>query len=80
MKTTVTFRVKEAFFATLVPTRKRENFLPGELVIPVEGSESPSESRFIRLNGLRPQRNIECRYTVGSDEFKEKTELAVRAK
>jgi hypothetical protein len=69
-------RVKEAFSAVLVPTRKRETFLPGELIVLVEGAESPEETRFIRLNGLRPGRGVECRYSVSADELKLKTEVA----
>lgn len=71
-------RVKEAFTATLVATRRREQFFPGELIVVVDGAELPSESRFIRLNGLRPSRGVECRYSMGSDELRDKTELAVR--
>jgi hypothetical protein len=70
------FRVKETFTATLVATRRRERFVPGELLILVEGSESPAEARFIRLNGLRSSRGLECRYSIGSDELREKTEAA----
>ena len=70
------FRVKEAFSATLLPTRRRETFVPGELIVLVDGSESPSESRFIRVNGIRRSQGAECRYTMGSDELKEKTEIA----
>jgi hypothetical protein len=72
------FRVKEAFTATLVTTRRRETFVPGELIVMVDGSELPSESRFIRLNGLRSSKGLECRYTIGSDELREKTEIAGR--
>jgi hypothetical protein len=71
-------RVKEAFTALMVATRRREKFVPGELIIIVEGAELPSESRFIRLNGLRRSRGVECRYTIGVDELKEKTEVAGR--
>lgn len=71
-------RVKEAFTATLVTARRRERFVPGELIVVVDGSEAPSEARFIRLNGLRPSRGVECRYTMGTDELKEKTEIAGR--
>jgi hypothetical protein len=70
------FRVKEAFSATLLPTRKRETFVPGELIVLVDGSESASESRFIRVNGIRPSRGAECRYTMGSAELRGKTEIA----
>jgi hypothetical protein len=72
------FRVKEEFSAMLVPTRRRERFVPGELIVLVEEPGSPAESRFIRLNGLRPNRGVECRYSVGSDELREKTEVAGR--
>ena len=72
------FRVKHAFSATLVSTRRREPFVPGELIVLVDGAESAEESRFIRLNGLRPSRGLECRYSVGADEFREKTEIAGR--
>ena len=74
----IRLRVKEAFSAALVATRRRETFVPGELIVMVDGSELSSESRFIRLNGLRPNRGVECRYTIGSDELKEKTEIAGR--
>jgi hypothetical protein len=70
------FRVKEAFSATLLPTRRRERFVPGELIVLVDGSVSPSESQFIRVNGIRRSQGAECRYAVGSDELKEKTEIA----
>jgi len=72
------FRVKEEFSAMLVATRRRERFVPGELIVLVEESGSATESRFIRLNGLRPDRGVECRYAVGSDELREKTEIAGR--
>jgi len=70
---TTRLRVKEAFTATMVATRRRETFVPGELIVLIEGSESPSESRFIRLNGLRKNNGLERRYTIGSDELKAKT-------
>ena len=71
-------RVKETFTAALVASRRRETFVTGDLIIIVDGSESPSESRFVRLNGLRPTKRLECRYTMGSVELKEKTEVAER--
>jgi hypothetical protein len=73
------FRVKEEFSAMMVATRRRERFVPGELLVLVEESGSPAESRFIRLNGLRPDRGVECRYSMGSDELRKKTEVAGRA-
>jgi hypothetical protein len=68
--------VKVAFSAMMVATRRREAFAPGELIVLIDGAESPEESRFIRLNGLRSSRGVECRYTIDSDELREKTELA----
>ena len=68
--------VKEAFTAALVAGRRRETFVPGELIVMVDGSELPSESRFIRLNGLRQSKGLECRYSMGTDELREKTEIA----
>jgi hypothetical protein len=72
------FRVTQPFTANQVATRRREKFLPGELIVLIDGSELPSEARFIRLNGLRPSRGAECRYAVESDELKGKTESAGR--
>jgi hypothetical protein len=74
--TITSFRVKQEFSAMMVATRRRERFAPGELIVLVDGSESPAESRFIRLNGLRPNRGAECRYCMGADELREKTEVA----
>ena len=50
------FRVKEAFSATLLLTRRRETFVPGELIVLVDRSETASESRFIRVNSIRRSR------------------------
>ena len=72
------FRVTQTFTAMQVATRRRETFLPGELIVLVDESGLPSETRFIRLNGLRPIRGVECRYVIGSDELQEKTESAGR--
>ena len=74
----VRLRVKETFTATLVASRRRETFVAGELIVIVDGSELPSESRFVRLNGIRPSKGLECRYTLGSVELEEKTEIAER--
>jgi hypothetical protein len=72
------FRVKESFIATQVATRRRETFVPGELIVLVDEAAPPEESRFIRLNGLRPSRGVECRYSIGADELRDKTEKAGR--
>jgi hypothetical protein len=68
-------RVKEAFDAKLVASRRRERFDPGELLMVVESPDSPSHSRFMRINGLRPSRGVECQYILAADEFREKTEV-----
>ena len=70
------FRVTRAFSAVQVATRRREMFLPGELIILVDGAELPFETVFVRLNGLRPSRGVECRYVIGSDVLKENIESA----
>ena len=70
-------QVKETFIATQVATRRRETFVPGELIVVVEGAEPASESQFIRLNGLRASRSREYRYTLNSAELVEKTALFV---
>jgi hypothetical protein len=72
--------VTQAFQAMQVATRRCEKFGAGELLMLVEGSESATESRFARINGLRPSRGVECHYTMGSDELKEKTEVAKPAR
>jgi hypothetical protein len=76
--TNTRLRVTQPFTAAQVASRRRETFRPGELIVLVDGSELPSEARFIRLNGLRPSRGVECRYVIGSDELQEKTEIAGR--
>jgi hypothetical protein len=80
---TTTLRVKQTFNAKLVASRRRQKFDAGELLMLVDGpespSQSPSQSRFVRINGLRPCRGVECQYTIESDELQEKTEIARRA-
>jgi hypothetical protein len=68
-------RVKEAFNAKAVASRRREKFDAGELLMLVDGPESP-ESIFVRINGLRPGRGLECQYTMESGELRERTEIA----
>ena len=68
--------VKQAFNAVLVASRRREKFDTGELLMLVESPESPAQSRFVRINGLRPSRGVECQYTLESVELQEKTEAA----
>lgn len=68
-------RVTQAFNAKAVASRRREKFDAGELLMLVDGQESPSESRFVRINGLRSSRGLECRYTMESNDLKEMTEV-----
>jgi hypothetical protein len=72
------FRVKQAFDAKLATSRRREKFDAGELLMLVNGAESPAQARFVRINGLRPGGGLECQYIVASNEFKEKTEIAAQ--
>jgi hypothetical protein len=69
-------RVKQAFNAKAVASRRREKFDAGELLMLVDGPESRSESVFVRINGLRPGRGLECQYTMESEQLKEMTEIA----
>ena len=71
-------RVMQDFNAKLVASRRCEKFDAGELLMLVEGPEPPTHSRFVRINGLRPSRGVECQYTIAADELKEKTEVARR--
>jgi hypothetical protein len=69
-------RVTQAFEANRVSSRKRERFGTGELLMLVDAPESPASSRFMRINGLRPSRGVECQYIMESGELNEKTEAA----
>jgi hypothetical protein len=69
-------RVKQAFDAKAVASRRREKFGPGELLMLVECPGSPAQSNFVRINGLRPDRGVECLYTLESDQLSQVTEVA----
>jgi len=66
-------KVTQPFAANHVASRRRETFSAGELVMPVAGPESPDSVRFMRINGLRPSRGVECQYIIESAEWNEKT-------
>ncbi len=68
-------RVTETFNAKMVASRRLERFAAGELLMLIECPESPGHSRFMRLNGLRPNRGVECQYLIESDELNQKTAL-----
>lgn len=67
-------RVKESFLALQVASRRREKFDTGELLMLVDAPDAPVQSRFVRVNGLRPSRGVECQYTLESEELRLKTE------
>ena len=69
-------RVTESFEAKLATSRRRERFGAGELLMLVDSQELPLNSRFVRVNGLRPSRGVECQYIIESAEFDKKTEVA----
>jgi hypothetical protein len=69
-------RVTETFNAKMVASRRLERFAAGELLMLVECLDSPGHSRFMRINGLRPNRGVECQYLIESDEFTKKTEIS----
>ena len=68
-------RVTETFNTKMVASRRLERFAAGELLMLIECPESPGHSRFMRLNGLRPNRGVECQYLIESDELNQKTAL-----
>jgi hypothetical protein len=69
-------RVMQPFNAKAVASRRREKFDTGELLMLVDGPQTESESIFVRINGLRPGRGLECQYTIDPTELKERTEVA----
>ena len=69
-------RVTETFNAKMVASRRLERFATGELLMLVESPDSPGQSRFMRLNGLRPNRGVECQYLIESEELNQKTEIS----
>ena len=69
-------RVTQPFEAKLMASRRRERFVAGELLTLISSPESPEQSVFIRINGLRASRGLECRYIIEAVELNEKTEMA----
>ena len=68
-------RVTVTFSAKLASSRRIERFATGELLMLIDSPEAPGHSRFMRLNGLRPNRGSECQYLVESEELDQKTEI-----
>lgn len=71
----IRLKVKQTFNAKMVASRRRVRFDAGELLMLVDGPELPLESRFMRINGLRPSRGVECHYTLESAELRDKTDV-----
>ena len=45
-----------------------------------DGPASEAESIFVRINGLRSGKGLECHYTIAPSELKEMTEIAIHPK
>ena len=67
-------RVTQSFSAAHSASRARGNFAVGDLLILQEGAEPSGQLRFVRVNGLRPNRGREPYYLCESEELREKTE------
>jgi hypothetical protein len=67
-------RVTQSFSAQQATSRARGNFAVGDLLIMQEGSDTPEQSRFVRMNGLRPNLGRELNYLLEAAELHEKTE------
>lgn len=72
--TTKRRRVTQSFSAQQATSRARGNFAVGDLLIMQEGSDTPETSRFVRMNGLRPNLGRELNYLLEAAELHEKTE------
>jgi hypothetical protein len=67
-------RVTQSFSAAHSASRARGNFSVGDLLILQDGTEPSGQLRFVRVNGLRPNRGRESYYLLESEELHEKTE------
>src|ERR1019366_976116 len=67
-------RVTQSFSAQQSTSRARGNFAVGDLLILQESPETPDQSRFVRMNGLRPNLGRELHYLLEAAELREKTE------
>lgn len=71
-------KVIQAFDAKHAASRSRVSFSAGDLLILIDSSEAEGQSRFMRINGLRPNRGVECQYLLDSTELASKTELVAK--
>ena len=67
-------RVTQSFSAPQATSRARGSFAVGDLLILQECPETPEQSRFTRMNGLRPNLGRELNYLLEAAELHEKTE------
>ena len=67
-------RVTQSFSAQQSTSRARGNFAVGDLLILHESPETPDQTRFVRVNGLRPNLGRELNYLLEAAELQEKTE------
>ena len=67
-------RVTQSFSAQQSTSRARGSFAVGDLLILQESPETPDQSRFVRMNGLRPNLGRELHYLLEAAELHEKTE------
>ena len=67
-------RVTQSFSAPQSSSRARGNFAVGDLLILQESPETPDQSRFARMNGLRPNLGRELYYQLEAAELQAKTE------
>jgi hypothetical protein len=67
-------RVTQSFSAPQATSRARGSFAVGDLLILQECPETPEQSRFTRMNGLRPNLGRELNYLLEAAELQEKTE------
>ena len=76
-------RVTQSFSAQQSTSRARGSFAVGDLLILQESPEAretpqtpetPEQTRFVRMNGLRPNLGRELHYLIEAAELHEKTE------
>jgi hypothetical protein len=67
-------RVTQSFSAQQSTSRARGSFAVGDLLILQDSPETPDQSRFVRMNGLRPNLGRELYYLLEAAELHEKTE------
>jgi hypothetical protein len=67
-------RVTQSFSAQQSTSRARGSFAVGDLLIVQDNPEAPEQTRFARMNGLRPNLGRELHYLLEATEWRAKTE------